>query len=97
MSTLYIDVYEHAGFETVSQMRQMIARAVARLKGDNPVIYSLDFLLPSQRIQVRNFTRKGVPVPVTTSQMRRSLAHHLSQLEGSDPVTFSFHCKVQVS
>lgn len=97
MSTLHIDVYEHAGFETVSAMRRMIARSVSRLKGENPVTYSLNYLLLGNRIQIRNFTRFGVPVPVTVSTMRRSLARHLSNLKGDDPISFSFHCKVAVN
>ncbi len=97
MSTLHIDVYEHAGFETVSQMRRMIARAVSRLKGDSQVVYSLDYLLPSQRVRTQNLTKNGVPISTTVSQMRRSLARRFSQIDGTDPVTFSFHCKVQVS
>lgn len=97
MSTLHIDVYEHAGFVTVSEMRRMIARTVSKLKGDSQVTYSLNYLLPSQRILIQNFTRNGVPIFVTVSQMRQSLARHLSQLDGADPITFSFHCKIQVS
>lgn len=97
MPTLHIDVYEHAGFETVSKMRKMIADSVSQLKGESLVTYSLNYFpYEGQHIEIRNFTRRGEPVPVNVSTMRRSLAEHLSALPGDDLVSFSFHCTVAV-
>lgn len=96
MPTLHTDVYEHAGFVTVSEMRRMIARAVSMLNGMSPVTYSLNYCLPEKRVRTSNLTENGIPIPVSVSEMRMSLARQFSRLEGDDSVTFSFHCKVEI-
>lgn len=85
-----LDIYEHAGFVTVSEMRHMIARAVSKLKGDSQVTYTLNYSHPSQNRFLYS------PIEGTVSDMRRNFAHHLSHLYGDKSVTFSFHCKVEV-
>lgn len=92
--TLHIDVYEHAGFVTVSEMRRLIARAVSKLKGDSPAVYSFNAKFPDQfQITIDDKTPRGK----TVSEMRRHLARFFPALPDNDPVTFSFHCKVAVN
>lgn len=101
MPNLHIDVYEHAGFSTVSQMRRAIARAVSRLKGENHVKYYFHVLFPDKfSIDVPLNFPVFSKTPVTVSDMRRHLAALLSSLRGTDretdPVTFTFHCRVEL-